>query len=283
MGAAMSFFRAVACFFRNFSPIVGGWFKLVGAKMGRAMFAGGSIKATAVLKHMWAYCWYAYLKIVGLCVNLLFVLPLALLNSMFPGPLRSLRSLSIMLASCANAPRDWYLRQHEHMGNGYGRAGLCACPCPDGFAPAGALLCRRAARTVPRHSAAAAITRLYEGLPLAGARGVLATHQNARQVLEYRANSAVRARALAPEQALLVDAVCSQVDSVNPAAKRFCYEHACAQGRRSPLCGGGGGLQTPAGTGESEASVRRSLIRAAALLVTAALLTLWIHGKLGHK
>jgi hypothetical protein len=164
-----------------------------------------------------------------------------------------LREVLVMMSACREDPRAWYVTPQHHRGNGRARVpgniGVCACACAEGYVPfLGGVGCRRAPATVPRHTPAAAITRLYEGLSVSGPRGLLATPQNAGSVEEYRkacASPKATVNAAAPvtgaaaerdDRAVLVRTICSQPDLFSDGVRAFCYEGLCATERTWNRC-----------------------------------------------
>ena len=278
MGAGLS---SAMCFFNNFGPIVGGYMRLSAAKTNRIVFAGATIKATVGLRYCWGYLFRVWVIYMRMGFTMLFVLPFALTSMILPKQTAYLRRFALSLATCRGGARAWYLTGQHHAGNRHKRGTLlCACPCPPGFVPDGAL-CRRASGAVPQYSAAAAVTRLYESLDVAGARGVLETNHNVRQVEAYRQAGDRQRLGLSQAQLDLVDAVCTQVAGYVAAGKGslrgLCYEHACAQGRRSPLCSSAAFGEDSC---ESDAAVVTTLIRILMLALVSTVAVVWMQAKI---
>lgn len=245
-----SFFKKVQCIMNNLDKIIGNGLKLGGILLADRLFANKvTIHFTTGLITCWMYLLVVTVKIVKFMYVVAFAGFCYLMGDvMLKKQSNFLREIMVMITTCRNDPRAWYVTPQHHNGNGYGRVpgdfGLCGCPCTESYVPfMGGVACRRAPATVPRHCPAAAVTRLYEGMGVKGPRGVLATPQNRELVDAYRAGCVAHIGAAGSsatgsdtDRAELVRTICSQARLFPNEVSAFCYEGMCATNRTSNRC-----------------------------------------------
>lgn len=250
----ISFFKTVACVFRNFHKIVLAGLKKTGMELFMAIFVKSDnakfITAIVIVWKWLAVCLWILFRYVMIVV-IFGVIELCSFPKNFNtrgggerepggnGGKFSARKLLVSMLRCNSDPRDWYMKAghtaHNNTTENLGFA--CGSPCPEGYRPAfGGIGCRRVPSGIPYYCPSSGITKMYENNKTKGPRKVKLSAGSIKDVENYR--RVCRSMNLTQMQRTLVDAVCWQAGTHDAQIQNFCYEYGCRSYNRKPFrCG----------------------------------------------